>query len=94
MSTAPVSQNWQPTACILCSINCGLEMQTDGAKILRIRGDERHPRSQGYLCQKAARLDFYQNHADRLDAPLRRRRSHRRTSRAANGSSAKRKSTK
>ncbi|HEX5715151.1 MAG TPA: molybdopterin-dependent oxidoreductase, partial [Thermoanaerobaculia bacterium] len=25
------------------------------------------------LCQKASRLDYYQNHADRLDAPLRRR---------------------
>ncbi|MBS2023405.1 MAG: molybdopterin-dependent oxidoreductase, partial [Deltaproteobacteria bacterium] len=28
---------------------------------------------EGYLCQKAARLDHYQNHADRLGSPLRRR---------------------
>jgi len=73
VSTAPVQQDWHPTACILCSLNCGLEVQTDGARILRIRGDERHPRSEGYLCQKASRLEYYQNHADRLDTPLRRR---------------------
>lgn len=73
MSTAPVQQDWHPTACILCSLNCGLEVQTDGERITRIRGDEKHPRSEGYLCQKASRLDYYQNHSDRLDAPLRRR---------------------
>ena len=76
MSTAPVqqaSQDWHSTACILCSLNCGLEVQIDGERITRVRGDERHPRSEGYLCQKASRLDYYQNHADRLEAPLRRR---------------------
>jgi anaerobic selenocysteine-containing dehydrogenase len=73
VSTAPVQQDWHPTACILCSLNCGLAVQTEGERITRVRGDERHPRSEGYLCQKASRLDYYQNHADRLDAPLRRR---------------------
>ncbi len=73
MSTASVQQDWHPTACILCSLNCGIEVQLDGERIARVRGDERHPRSEGYLCQKATRLDYYQNHADRLDAPLRRR---------------------
>jgi anaerobic selenocysteine-containing dehydrogenase len=65
---------WQPTACILCSENCGIEVETEGPRIAAVRGDALHPDSQGYLCQKAARLDHYQNHADRLDAPLERRR--------------------
>ncbi|HYN21544.1 MAG TPA: molybdopterin-dependent oxidoreductase [Thermoanaerobaculia bacterium] len=73
MSIAPASQEWQSTACILCSLNCGIEVQLEGERFKRIRGDERHPRSAGYLCQKATRLDYYQNHADRLDSPLRRR---------------------
>lgn len=73
MSTASVQQEWHPTACILCSLNCGIEVQIEGERLARVRGDERHPRSEGYLCQKASRLDFYQNHADRLEAPLRRR---------------------
>jgi len=62
------------TACILCSENCGLrvEVGSDG-HLGKIKGDPDHPSSEGYLCQKAARLDHYQNHNDRLDAPLRRR---------------------
>ncbi|NOT60859.1 MAG: molybdopterin-dependent oxidoreductase, partial [Acidobacteria bacterium] len=68
--------SWQPTACILCSLNCGLEVQTggaDGRSIERIRGDRAHPASQGYTCEKPQRLDSYQNAADRLTSPLRRR---------------------
>jgi anaerobic selenocysteine-containing dehydrogenase len=37
-----------------------------------IRGDVEHVTSKGYLCQKAARLDHYQHHADRLKHPLKR----------------------
>jgi anaerobic selenocysteine-containing dehydrogenase len=64
--------NWQPTACILCSRNCGLNVQTENGHLVKIRGDKRHPISAGYLCQKASKLDHYQNHADRLTQPLRR----------------------
>jgi anaerobic selenocysteine-containing dehydrogenase len=65
--------SWQRTACILCSINCGIEVQLDGPRIARVRGDKGHPASQGYTCEKPARLDHYQNGRDRLRAPLRRR---------------------
>jgi len=65
---------WRATACILCSENCGLEVKTEGRRITAVRGDPAHPDSQGYLCQKAARLDHYQSHGDRLDTPLKRRR--------------------
>jgi anaerobic selenocysteine-containing dehydrogenase len=37
------------------------------------RGDRTHPASQGYHCEKALRLDHYQNARDRLTQPLRRR---------------------
>ena len=67
------SAGWKKTACTLCAVNCGLEVQTDGGRIVRIRGDRAHPISQGYVCEKSQRLDFYQNGADRLDSPLRRR---------------------
>ncbi|MFN8354017.1 MAG: molybdopterin-dependent oxidoreductase [Spirosomataceae bacterium] len=60
------------TACPLCSRNCGLEVEIEQGKFLKIRGDEQHPISKGYICQKAARLDYYQNHADRLQHPLKR----------------------
>jgi len=65
--------NWTPTACILCSRNCALLVKTEQGHITKIRGDESNPISEGYLCQKATRLDYYQNHADRLKQPLRRK---------------------
>ncbi|MDP7704455.1 MULTISPECIES: molybdopterin-dependent oxidoreductase [unclassified Mycobacterium] len=65
--------DWQPTACILCECNCGIVVQTDGRTLARIRGDKEHPASQGYTCNKALRLDHYQNGRGRLTSPLRRR---------------------
>jgi anaerobic selenocysteine-containing dehydrogenase len=73
MSSVEATNHWQPTACILCSRNCGIEVETLGREISKIRGDKKHPISEGYLCQKAQRLNYYQNHADRLSTPLRRR---------------------
>lgn len=63
---------WTSTACILCECNCGLEVQLDGRRLARFRGDERHPSSRGYACEKPHRLDHYQNGRDRLTTPLRR----------------------
>ncbi len=68
--------DWHPTACILCECNCGIEVRLggeDGRRFERIRGDKAHPASQGYTCEKALRLDHYQNGAHRLTTPLRRR---------------------
>jgi anaerobic selenocysteine-containing dehydrogenase len=71
--TADRDQPWQKTACIICALNCGLEVQTDGRRITKIRGDDAHPVSKGYVCEKSQRLDYYQNGADRLSSPMRRR---------------------
>jgi anaerobic selenocysteine-containing dehydrogenase len=73
MSTTAAAQPWKKTACIICALNCGLEVQTDGRRITRIRGDGAHPISKGYVCEKSQRLDYYQNGADRLSSPMRRR---------------------
>jgi len=67
---------WHPTACILCECNCGIEVRLggdDGRRFERIRGDKAHPASEGYTCEKALRLDHYQNGRHRLTSPLRRR---------------------
>jgi anaerobic selenocysteine-containing dehydrogenase len=71
MSTADAA--WSPTACILCECNCGIEVQLDGRRLDRIRGDRAHPGTHGYTCNKAMRLDHYQNGTHRLTSPLRRR---------------------
>lgn len=63
---------WQQTMCILCALNCGLEIKVEDRHFVKIRGDKAHPGSEGYLCQKPARLDYYQNHLRRLKHPLKR----------------------
>jgi anaerobic selenocysteine-containing dehydrogenase len=68
-----MSTVWSPTACILCECNCGIEVQLDGRHLERIRGDKAHPGTRGYTCNKAMRLDHYQNGSHRLTTPLRRR---------------------
>ncbi len=67
------TENWQKTACILCSVNCGIEVLVEEGRIAKIKGDKSHPVSEGYACQKAQRLDYYQNDKHRLTSPLRRR---------------------
>ena len=68
-------REWQPSACILCECNCGIEIRlgADDRTFERIRGDKAHPGSQGYTCEKALRLDHYQNGRHRLTTPMRRR---------------------
>ena len=80
MTTEAMAGNaveWKPTACILCECNCGILVQLggdDGRHFAQIRGDKAHPASKGYTCQKALRLDHYQNgRGERILHPLRKR---------------------
>src|SRR5512136_2532412 len=76
MNDQNVDGGWHKTACILCECNCGIEVQIggpDNRRFVRIRGDRAHPASRGYTCNKALRLDHYQNGPDRVTMPLRRR---------------------
>jgi anaerobic selenocysteine-containing dehydrogenase len=75
-TSPPTTAEWQPTACILCECNCGIEVRLGGEggrHFERVRGDKAHPASKGYTCEKALRLDHYQNGSPRLASPLRRR---------------------
>ena len=69
------TEEWRPTACNLCYANCGVLVRLDesGRNIVKVRGDRAHPGSQGYTCNKAAQINYYQNGRDRLSSPLRRR---------------------
>jgi anaerobic selenocysteine-containing dehydrogenase len=67
------TSEWQKTACILCSLNCGIEVKVAEGHLVAVRGDKASARSHGYTCEKAQRLDHYQNARDRLATPLRRR---------------------
>jgi anaerobic selenocysteine-containing dehydrogenase len=68
-----VTGTWHKTACNLCYVNCGIEVLINDGHIEKVRGDRSSPKSQGYLCNKAARIPYYEHHKDRLTTPLRRR---------------------
>ena len=64
------------TACNLCFVNCGIKVEVggeDGRQIVKVRGDKNHPASEGYICNKATRINHYQNDPNRLTSPMRRR---------------------
>lgn len=63
---------WKKTSCVLCYHNCGLEVQTEGHCIAKVRADKDHPRTQGYICRKGAKLAHYQTNKERLSHPLKR----------------------
>ncbi len=74
-SDAAQADEWHQSACILCECNCGIEIRLgdDRRSFQRIRGDKAHPGSLGYTCEKALRLDHYQNGPHRITTPMRRR---------------------
>ncbi|MFD3558153.1 hypothetical protein ACFWVU_00540 [Streptomyces sp. NPDC058686] len=63
---------WRKSACILCENNCDIQVQTDGRRFTKIRGDKEHVATAGSTCNKALRLDHYQNGGARPTTPLRR----------------------
>lgn len=59
-----------PTACSLCSHNCGLRVDVVDNRIVEVRADDSHPATRGYSCNKAYAIAHYVNHAQRVQHPL------------------------
>jgi anaerobic selenocysteine-containing dehydrogenase len=59
-------------ACHLCEALCGLEIRTEGERIVSIKGDKDDPFSRGHICPKAVALQDIHTDPDRLRAPVRR----------------------
>jgi len=59
--------------CPLCEATCGLEIDVEGDRVLRVRGDEQDPFSQGFICPKGSTLGELHHDPDRLRGPLVRR---------------------
>lgn len=64
--------DWKKTGCVLCAQNCGLEVQVEDNRIVKVRGDKENPRSKGYVCRKGLNIMHHQHHEDRLKYPLKR----------------------
>lgn len=63
----------QPTVCVLCSQNCGIRVDVEAGRITKVRPDATNPLTHGYMCNKAASVGRYADHAERVRHPLRRR---------------------
>jgi len=61
---------WLPTSCVLCAQNCGLLVQVEHNRIIKVKGDQKNPRSLGYLCRKGLNIANFQHHEERLTKPL------------------------
>ncbi|WP_438006221.1 molybdopterin-dependent oxidoreductase [Sorangium sp. So ce321] len=69
--TAPTRSDL-PSACCLCTHNCGIRIDVESGRIAAIRADAQNPNTRGYICQKGYSLAHYVDHAQRVTHPLRR----------------------
>jgi anaerobic selenocysteine-containing dehydrogenase len=56
--------------CRICTAVCGILVDVDGDRVVRVRGDRDHPLSNGYTCAKGRGLPQMHHHPDRLERPL------------------------
>lgn len=57
------------TFCRFCVALCGVIVETDGDRVVGVRGDPDHPLSRGYTCPKGRALGAWHHHPRRLDRP-------------------------
>ena len=69
--TTSSSERIHYRACHLCEAICGLEITTQGDKVIRIKGDKKDPVSQGYICPKATAIADIHTDPDRIRQPMR-----------------------
>ena len=61
---------WHKTGCVLCAQNCGLEIEVEANRIVKVRADKSNAKSEGYICRKGLNVAYHQHNADRLKYPL------------------------
>lgn len=61
---------WKKTSCIMCGVCCGLEVNVEDNRIVKVRPDKDSPISEGYFCRKGLNIAYHQHNADRLLYPL------------------------
>jgi len=60
------------TGCVLCAQNCGLEVEVENNRIVKVKPDKSNVKSEGYFCRKGMNIAYHQHNADRLKYPLKR----------------------
>ncbi len=60
------------TICFDCHSRCGVIIEVEDNKLVRIKGDKEHPISRGHICPKGLAASEIINHPDRIKYPLKR----------------------
>lgn len=55
------------TVCPYCGVGCGMQIETDGAKILKVSGNKTHPTNFGRLCTKGSTSTLALRESGRLE---------------------------
>ncbi|MBP9012169.1 MAG: molybdopterin-dependent oxidoreductase [Smithella sp.] len=58
------------TGCVLCAQNCGLEIEVENNRMVKVKPDKSNVKSEGYICRKGMNVAYHQHNADRLKYPL------------------------
>lgn len=58
------------TGCVLCAQNCGLEVEVENNRIVKVKPDKSNVKSEGYFCRKGMNVAYHQHNTDRLKYPL------------------------
>jgi anaerobic selenocysteine-containing dehydrogenase len=56
--------------CRVCTSVCGILVDVDGDRVVRVRGDRDHPLSHGYTCAKGRALPGMHHHPERIERPM------------------------
>src|SRR5260370_25665266 len=56
--------------CRICTSMCGILVDVEGDKVVRVRGDHDHPVTHGYMCPKGSALPKMHHDPRRLERPL------------------------
>jgi len=56
--------------CRVCGSGCGIVVELDGQKVIKVRADEDHAVSRGYTCPKGRAIGMDHHRAERLEGPM------------------------
>ncbi len=47
------------TSCVLCAQNCGLEVEVENNRIVKVQPDKSNAKSEGYACRKGLNIAYH-----------------------------------
>ena len=56
--------------CKVCTVQCGIMIDVEGDRIVKVRGDRNHPMTKGYTCPKGRAIGGSYHHPDAIDRPM------------------------